>query len=133
MTSESASDRQEWKLVVRRSFGISDIVGNEDAREALIGSFEDQLRVNGWQIPPRETAEPIVDALLALGAIGDLDDPTFTVRDAAFRLLDKGMSIIDPEHLVFDVRFEYPPEVFATCEQVLDRVCQYVRDQPFGD
>jgi hypothetical protein len=137
MTDESPSDRQQqWELVVRRSFGISDLVAKRDAREALIRNFEDQLHENGWHIPSRGTAEPIVDALMALGAIEDLDDPTLTTRttrDSAYRLIEKGLAVIDPEHLVFDMSFEYPREVVAAAEQVLDRVGRYVREQQFGD
>ncbi len=145
MTAESASDRQQqWVLVVRRSFEIPDLVGNEDAREALIGHLLDQLQENGWQSPTRGTAEPIVDALMAFGATEEMDDqllpaglglsaPTFTTQDAAYRLLDKALAVVDPEHLVFDVMSELPPEVVAVTQQVLDRVFQYVREQPFGD
>ena len=129
---------------MRRSYGISDRVADKDAREALIECFEDQLHENGWQSVTRGIAEPIVDALMALGANGELDDhllpaelglssATFTTRDAAYRLLDKGMTVVDPEHLVFGVMFEYPTEVFAAAQQVLDRIGQYAREQPFGD
>ncbi len=144
MTAESASDRQlQWELVVRRSFGISDLVADNDARETLIGCFEDQLRANGWQSLTRGIAEPIVSALMVLGANGELDDylpaelglsvATFTSRDAAYRLLDHGMTVVDPEHLVFDMMSEFPPEVVATAQQVLYRIGQYARQQPFGD
>ena len=134
MTAESASDRQQqWALVVRRSFGIPDPVSNEDAREALIGSLRDQLHENGWQSPTRGTAEPIVDALIAFGTSGDLDDRLLPPGDAAYRLIDKGLSAVDPEHLVFDMMFEYPPEVVAAIQQLLDRVSQYVREQSLGD
>src|SRR5580704_15689892 len=114
MTAESASDRQQqWVLVVRRSFEISDDVSSENARKALIRHLQDQLEENGWHRPTRGIAEPLTDALLALGASGDLDDqllpaglgdsaPTFTTRNAAYRLLDKGLTVVDPEHLVFD-------------------------------
>jgi hypothetical protein len=78
MTAESASDRQQqWELVVRRSFGISDLVAYKDAREALIECFEDQLCENGWQSHTRGIAEPITDALMALGTDGELDDDLF--------------------------------------------------------
>ena len=144
MTAESASDRQQqWVLVVRRSFEIPDLVGNEDAREALIGHLLEQLQENGWQSPTRGTAAPIVDALMAFGASEEIDDqllpvglglsaPTFTTQDVAYRLLDRAMTVVDPEHLVFDVMSELPPEVVAVTQQVLDRVFQYVREQPFG-
>ena len=134
MTAESASDRQQqWALVVRRSFGIPDLASNEDAREALVRSLQDQLQENGWQSLTRGTAEPIVDALIALGASGDQDDRVLPPRDAAFRLIDKGLSVIDPEHLVFDMAFEYPPEVVAAVEQMLVRVSQHTREQSLGD
>ena len=88
MTAESASNRQQqWALVVRRSFGISDRVADEEAREALIGSLEDQLRENGWQSPTRGIAEPMVDALMALGANGHLRRPPAPRWNAAYRLL----------------------------------------------
>jgi hypothetical protein len=145
MTAESVSDRQQqWVLVVRRSFEISDVVSDEDARKALIGHLQEQLEGNGWQSPTRGIAEPLVDALMALGASGDIDDqllpaglgvsaPTFTTRDAAYRLLDKGLTVVDPEHLVFDSMSELPSEVVGTAQQILDRVFEYVRKQPFGD
>lgn len=100
MTTEAASDRErQWVLVVRRSFGIPDLLGNEDARGALIGSLEAQLRENGWQRSIRAIAEPIADALMASGTSGDLDDvllpvgrglaaETVDTCDAAYRLID---------------------------------------------
>ena len=134
MTAEWASDRQrQWELVVRHAFGISDRVPNNDAREALIGSFQDRLQDNGLQSPTRGAAEPIVDALLALGPVEDLDDPMLSTRETAYRLLEKGMTVVDPERLVFDARFEYPPEVVAAAQQILDRVGRYLREQQFGD
>jgi hypothetical protein len=137
MTAESASDRQQqWALVVRRAFGIPDLFVDEDAREALIGYLGDQLEENGWQNPTRGVCEPILDALMGLGAIGDLDDRLLSAeprRAAAYQLLDTGLSKVDPQHLVFDASFEYPPEVVALAQQVLDRVGRYLREQPFGD
>ena len=140
MTAASGSDRREqWALVIRRSFAIPDDVGADDARKTIIGYLEGQLRENGWQGPTRTVAEPIVDALIAAGAGGDRDDPlallsnaTFTGRDAAHRLLVMGLMIVDPEHLVFDARSGYPPEIIAAVEQVVDRVSHYVRELPFG-
>jgi hypothetical protein len=119
-------------LVVRRSFGIPDLVANEDAREVLVGSFEEQLRQNGWQSPSRVIAEPMVDALMALEPNGGLDDRLLPVDDAAFRLLDRGTTVVDSQHLVLDVTSEYPPEIVAVAQHVLDRVGHYVREQPFG-
>ena len=145
MTAESASDRQQqWVLVVRRSFEISDVVSDEDARKQLIRHFQDQLEEHGWQLPTRGIAEPIVDALVALGASGDIDDqllptgidlsaPSFTTREAAYRLLEKGLAVVDPEHLVFDPMSELPSEVVGAAQLVLDRICTYVRAQPFVD
>lgn len=145
MTAESASDRQEqWVLVVRRSFGIPDLVGKEDARRALIQCCQEQLEDNGWQGPARAIAEPMMDSLLAFGANGEFDDPVFpseqsvsaspfNTRDAAHRLIDKGMTVVDPEHLVFDTISEYPPEVLAAAQRVLDRVSQYLGMEPFRD
>jgi hypothetical protein len=134
MTAESPSDRQqEWALIVRRSFGIPDLVSNKDAREALIGSLQEQLQENGWQSLTRGTAEPIVDALMSLAESGDPDDRLLRPRATANRLIDKGLSVIDPEHLVFDMMFEYPPEVVTAVEQMLVRVSQHARGHPFGD
>jgi hypothetical protein len=144
MTAESDSNRrQQWELVVRRSFGIPDVVPNEDVRRALIGRFEDQLRENGWQSPTRAIAEPIVDILMLLGAIGDPDDDLLlaelrlsaessTTSDTANRFLDRGVTLIDPEHLVFGVGGEYPPEVVAAVQQALSRVGRCMREEPFG-
>jgi hypothetical protein len=145
MNAESASDRQrQWVLVVRRSFEISDVVSSEDARSELIRHFQDQLEENGWDLPTRGIAEPIMDALVALGASGDRDDqllPTgidlsassFTTREAAYRLLEKGLTVVDPEHLVFDSMSELPSEVVSAAQQILDRICAYLRAQPFVD
>ena len=83
--------------------------------------------------PHTGTAEPIVDALWAFETSGDHDDGLLSPRDAACRLIDRGLSVIDPEHLVFDVLFQYPPEVVAAVEQVLARVSQYMREQSLGD
>jgi hypothetical protein len=130
--------QQEWELVVRRSFGVPDLVSHKDAREALIRCVEDELRENGWQIPARATAEAIVDALMKLGTVGDPDDTllsgaTLDTREAAYRLIDKGLTLVDPEHLVFDVMSEYPTEVVAVAQNAMDRIFQYVREQPVGD
>jgi hypothetical protein len=134
MTAESASDRQQqWVRIVRRSFGVPDLIPHAEARNALIGSLEDQLRENGWRSPTREIAEPMVDALMGLGAGEDVDDRLLPAADAAHRLLEKGTTVVDPQHLVFDMMSEYPPEVVAVAQQVLDRVGQYVREQPVGD
>ncbi|MGH8996784.1 MAG: hypothetical protein ACRDYB_12275 [Acidimicrobiales bacterium] len=144
MTAESASDRQEqWVFVVRRSFGIPDLVAEHEAREAIVGSLEDQLRQNGWKSPARGIAEPMVDALMAMGASGDLYDrliqgelaltaASFTGRDAAYQLIEMGMGIVDPETLIFDLMNDYPIEVVAAAQQALELVGQYVREQPFG-
>jgi hypothetical protein len=137
MNAESGSHRQQqWLLVVRRSFGISDLVRNEEARHALIQSFQNDLQENGWQNPTRGMCEPLLDALLAMGASGDLADRLVAAevpQDAAYRLIDTGIAEVDPMHLVFDKRFEYPPEAVAAAQQVLDRIFQYVRDHPFDD
>jgi hypothetical protein len=137
MNAESDPHRQlQWLLVVRRSFGISDFVSNEEARNALIENFQDNLQENGWQNPTRGMCEPLLDALLAMGESGDLADRLLAAeapRDAAYRLIDKGIAEVDPMHLVFDKRFEYPPEAVAATQQVLDRVIQYLREHPFDD
>lgn len=144
MTAESASYRQhQWALVLRRSFGIPDLVDDDGARQALIASFQNQLQETGWQGPTRAIAEPLVTALMALEASGDLDDRLLPAGlgasgdapitpDAASRLIDRGMTVVDPEHLVFDVMGNYPTEVVVVAQQVLDRVCQHVREQPFS-
>jgi hypothetical protein len=145
MTAESAEDRrQQWVLVVRRAFGVPDSAGNEDARRALIVCFEEQLQVNGWKSARRAIAEPMMDALLVLGAKGDLDDYLISVemhgsagdyrtRDAAHRIIDRGISVVDPEHLTIDAMSEYPPEVVATVQQLFERVSEYAREPRFGD
>jgi hypothetical protein len=134
MTPESVSGRQEqWALVVRRSFGIPDLATDEDARKALVGSLEEEFRECGWQGPALEIAEPIVDALMALGATADVSDRLLPAGDAAYRLLSKATTAVDPQHLVFDVMSEYPPEVVAVAQQALDRIGHYLREQPLGD
>jgi hypothetical protein len=86
----------------------------------------------------------MLDALIALGASGDLDDQMLpaelrvsaenvNARDAAHRVLDKGISVIDPEYLMYDTRDEYPPEIVAAAQQVLDLIFAYIREQPFDD
>jgi hypothetical protein len=133
VNAESASDRQQqWVLVVRRSFGISDPVADNEARETIIRFFEHQLQVNGWQSAPRAIAEPIVDSLMVLEVLGDVDHPTFTTRDGAQRLLAHGIAVVDPEHLVFDSGFDYPAEILAATLQILERVEEYVREQKLG-
>lgn len=143
MPVESASSRQqEWTLVVRRSFGIPDAVEHEEARRALVSCIEDQLQEKGWHSATRAIAEPMMDALIVLGANGELeawllsaDGPVLPERvpsrDAAHRLLDKGTAVVDPEGLVFDVTGEYPPEVIAVAEQALHRVSRYLRERRF--
>lgn len=145
MTSESASDRQQhWTFVARRSFGIPESIGDQEARRILVSRIETQLQENGWRNAPHAIAQPMLDAVIALGASGDFDDQVLpaelgssaesvTTRDAAHRLLDRGMSVVDPEYLVFDARGEYPPEVIAAAQQVLDLIFAYLREQPFDD
>ena len=134
LNSGSASDRQEqWEVIVRRSFGIADFVAKNEARETLIRFFEDELRVSGWHSAPRSVAQPLADSLMVREVIGDLSDPAFTTRDRAHRLVGHGIGVVDPEHLVYDARFEYPPEIIAAAQQMLARVEQYVREQPLGD
>lgn len=118
---------------MRRSFGVSDLTARNEARETLIGLFEVELRVSGWDGAPRAVAQPLVDSLMVLEVIGDLGDPTFTTQDRARRLVGHGIGVVDPEHLVYDARFEYPPEVVAAAQQMLARIEQYVREHPVGD
>lgn len=129
---------------MRHSLGIADLVSERDAREALIRTVEDELYNSGWRGPTRAIAAPVVEALMELGAIGDLDDdhllrgklppPAASVasRDAAHRILDRGWTIVDPENLVFDRASECPPEVVIAVEQVLNRIGEYMRGQPFA-
>jgi hypothetical protein len=145
MASESASDRQQhWTVLARRSFGIPESVGEEEARTILVSHIETQLHEKGWQNAPHAIAQPMLDALIALGASGDLDDQmlprelrvsaeSVTTRDAAHRLLDKGISVVDPEYLVYDARSEYPPEIVAVAQYVLDLVFAYIRETPFDE
>lgn len=142
MTDASGADRrQQWVLVVRRSFGIADEVSHEDARGVLVEVIEAQLRASGWQRAPHAVAGPMVDVLMAFGANDCLDEKFLPVelpdsgdaparRDLAHRLVDEGMTRVDPEHLVFDARGEQAPEVVATAEVALGRVFEYVRAQP---
>ena len=108
----------------------------------LILTVEDELYKNGWRGPTRAIAAPVVEALMELGAIGDLDDhllrgkltppaASVTSRDAAHRILDRGWKIVDPENLVFDSGSECPPEVVIAVEQVLNRIGEYMRGKPF--
>jgi hypothetical protein len=142
VTSESASDRQQqWRVLARRSFGIAESVGDEEARRILVSRIETQLLENGWRSAPHAIAEPMLDAFVALGASGDFDNQILraelrvstdvvTTRDAPHRLIDKGISEVDPEYLVFDRRGEYPPEIVATAQQILDLIFEYIRELP---
>ncbi len=145
MTPESDSDhQQQWTLVVRRSFGIPDLLGTEEARGELVKCLEEQLQENGWRSATRAIADPMADALMAFGVRSDLDDrlfragpsdsaDRFPTRDAAHQLIDRGMTVVDPEHLVFDATGEYPPEIVAVARLALDRVFRYMDEQPLGD
>jgi hypothetical protein len=114
---------------VRRSFGISDVVADHDARETLIRRFEDELEVTGWQSAPRAVAQPLVDSLMMLEVIGDLNDSNVTTQDRAYRVVENGIAVVDPEHLVLDTRFGYPPEIVAATQQMLGRVEKYLGEQ----
>ena len=139
MNAESVSERQAlWTLAVRRSFGVPDTVDGDDARNAVVERLRQKLEDNGWHTATREIAEPILEALIELAANGDLDNfllsagtdlsaETMTARAAAHRVIDKGMTAVDPEHLVFDVRNEHPPAVVAAVQYALDQVVIYVR------
>ncbi len=131
MTASSGPDRQEqWQILVRRSFGISDLVAKTEAREALVRCFEEELQISGWQSAPRAVAQPLVDSLMVLELVGDLSDSTFTSQDRARRLVAHGIGVVDPEHLVYDGSFEYPPEIVAATQQMLERNEQYVSEHP---
>lgn len=118
---------------MRRSFGISDVVVDNDARETLIRLFEDELQVTGWKSAPRAVAQPLVDSLLMLEVIGDLNDSTFTTQDRAYRVVENGIAVVDPEHLVLDTRFGYPPEIVAATQQMLARVEKYLGEHTDED
>lgn len=134
MTQGSAPGRQaDWQFVVRRSFGISDLATHEDARQALVKCFEDELQERGWQSAPRAVAQPLVDSLLLVEVVGNLDDPAFTTLDGANRLIAHGIGVIDPEHLVYEAGFDFPPEIVVAVQEMLARVEQYVRGQPLDD
>ena len=125
--------QEQWQIAVRRSFGISDLVADEDDRETLVRYFENELQASGWQSAPRAVAQPLVDSLMLFEVVGDLSDPAFTTRVGAHRMVAHGIGVIDPEHLAYDVRFEYPPEVLLASQQMLARVEHFVREQPFDD
>lgn len=147
MTGESAEParnrQREWVLIVRRSFGIPDVVAEHDAKEMLVGSVESQLHENGWPGPARSIARPIVEALIALSTTSDSGDrlqpadlyvtsDAFTSRDAAHLLINKGMSIVDPENLVFSVTSEHPREILEVTQQTLERISGYLRGSSFS-
>jgi len=78
-----------------------------------------------------------------MGASGELDnlipaadvsrsDPSVPTREAALRVLDTGTTIVDPEDLVFDGSGDYPPEIVASVQQVLDLVNHYLGEHPLG-
>jgi hypothetical protein len=141
MTTEPDSHRQpQWVLAVRRSFGIPDPVDDNDARRALVGWLEELLLQNGWHSGTRAIADAMVDALIVLAASGELDDgipggvlSTVTTHNVASRLIDKAVTVVDPEYLVIDLTSGYPPEIVEVAEGVLGRVFQYALEQPFGD
>lgn len=133
MAQGSVSGGQEgWHMVVRRSFGIPDLASHEDAREALVRCFEDELEECGWQSAPRAVAQPLADSLMLREAVGNLDDPALTTLDRANRLIAHGIEVIDPEHLVYEGGFDYPPEIVVAAQEMLARVEQYVREQSSG-
>lgn len=144
MDVESPSGRHsEWTIVVGRSFGIPDTVGHLDARRIIIQSIEGQLQENGWQGATRAIAEPMLDALIELGANGGLDACLLpaevgasadiaSTRDAAHRVMDRAIAVVDPEHLVIDVPGEYPSEILLTARHSVDQVVIYLREQSSG-
>jgi hypothetical protein len=86
----------------------------------------------------------MLDALIELGANGGLDaclspaetgnsaDDVASTRDAAHRVIDRAISVVDPEHLVIDMPGEYPSEILLTAQHAVDQVVIYVRAQPSG-
>lgn len=138
MSAEAMNPQLQWDLLVRRSFGISDVVAHTDAREELIGCFQVRLHENGWDSASRGIAEPVVDALMQLDGHLRPDElphsaSVFASREVTYRLLESGMSVVDPEHLVFDSTLEYPAEIVAAAQQTLDRIGQYTREQALAD
>jgi hypothetical protein len=143
MNVESSGRDLEWTIVVGRSFGIPDTVGHLDARRIIIECIEGQLRENGWQGASRAIAEPMLDALIELGANGGFDAcllPTeagasadmANTRDAAHRIIDRAIAVVDPEHLVIDVPGEYPSEILLTARHSVEQVVIYLREQSSG-
>ena len=143
MSATANWDREQWALVVRRSFEIPDPVSDGEAQDVLVGRVEELLRDNGWTSATRAVAEAVLEALVVMGASGDLDnlipaadvsrsDPSVPTREAALRVLDTGTTIVDPEDLVFDGSGDYPPEIVASVQQVLDLVNHYLGEHPLG-
>lgn len=144
MGAGPASEEQQWTLIVRRSFDIADGLDDKAAKDALVGHLEGQLQERGWHSSTRAIAQPMVDALMVMAVSGDLHDgvlpsgslgsaDAFDSQSGAYRLLDRGMTTVDPENLVFDARSDFPPEVVAVAQYALERVSEYLGKQMPGD
>lgn len=140
MDLESSDRHSEWVVVVGRSFGISDTVGHLETRRIIIESLEGHLQDHGWQGATRAIAEPMMDALVELGANGGFDScirpaepgssaDSASTRDAAHRVIDRAISVVDPEHLVIDAPGDYPYEILVTAQYAVDQVVIYLREQ----
>lgn len=139
-----AGRHSEWAVAVGRSFGISESVSDTEGRKIVIKRIQGQLQENGWRGATRAIAEPMLDALIELGASGGLDAylrrpeagvsaETVGTRDAAHRVLDRATAVVDPEHLVIEVPGEYPSEILLVAQQAVDRVVVHVREQQRGN
>ena len=113
----------EPSVVRPRTFGISDRVTNPTPGKHSSGPSRTSFWTTGCKAPHGGLQSRLWMLSVAPGPIEDLDDPTFSTRETAYRLLEKGMTVVDPERLVFDSDVEYPPEVIAAASKFWDDTC----------
>ncbi len=106
--------------------------------------LQEQLLEKGWRSAPRAIADAMTDALMGWEMRSDpgerrfpaersVSDVPLLAPDAAHQLIENGLTVVDPEHLVVDATGGYPPEIVAVVQFALDRVFRYANEQPFGN
>jgi hypothetical protein len=127
--------RADWLWLIRRSLGLPDIMTERAARTVIVGRIASTFDGGEATASGQGMAPDLLDAILDLGARGDLDDCLVNdesmIRDlrvADIGIEDVGSRVISQA----DVRGATPTmhRVGAAARAILTDVAAYVRDNP---
>ena len=133
--------KELWTLMMRRSFGIPDIVSDETAEKAIQGWIVTQLANSELSDPDRITAScRMYNEVVALGSKGHLDRFLLGDLEAAFQEIEH-IHHGSPASLIAD-RVDQGSKWRTTSTRtaleqaggrLAERLLQYVRDHPILD